>query len=426
MILDEKNRIEADVLACLLRDGHLAHEAHGLKPHYFSSLPNRIIFQTILDLANRNFIPDASLVIETLHSEGKITDAGGEETVFSLATRDCNPSNFKAYVDLLVDAVRAASAVEIASGLRDAIISGADSAEVISKSLLALHGVLSATDNGSVLKIADVVDETMLQIRERVANPGITGTSWGIHSLDTVTGGKFNGSLIVISGRPGMGKTAVMLNSALSDAMSGKPVILIEREMSPTEITSRFISMVAQVPLVGINRGILSKEELEKVVLAKNKISELPIYIVNSLSNGTAELRSIIARHIRQHNIAGVYVDYLQLLAEGKGDNLVNELGYLARMLKLIAVEHNIFVVALSQLNRGVEARDDKRPNLSDLRGSGNLEEHADLVIGLFRPSYYNRETATIDDVEAIIMKQRNGPIGTVKFSFNLATQVMQ
>jgi replicative DNA helicase len=241
--------------------------------------------------------------------------------------------------------------------------------------------------------------------------------------LDGMTGGFQRSDLIIIAGRPAMGKTAVSLNIAYNMAkLHGLPVLVFSLEMSKDQLVQRIIASEAGVDSNRLRSGRISPNEWDSVYKAVDRISELPIFIDDNASMTLMEMRSQARKKQAEHGgrLGLIMIDYLQLM-EGTSDNRVQEISKITRGLKGLARELQVPVISLSQLSRGVEARNNKRPMMSDLRESGSIEQDADLIIMLYRDAYYNPDTVDRDITELIITKHRNGPTGVVKLVFDPA-----
>ncbi|MBV9646314.1 MAG: replicative DNA helicase [Candidatus Eremiobacteraeota bacterium] len=250
-----------------------------------------------------------------------------------------------------------------------------------------------------------------------------TGVTSGFRDIDEFTAGFQPGSFIIIAARPSMGKTSMALSMALSAAREEeRPIAIFSLEMTNEEIVSRLLSAEARINAQNLRRGAIKDHEWERISDGMNALSQIPLYIDDSGSLSVTEVRSRCRRLKSAEGLAGVFIDYLQLLRPGvssRSQNRNDELTDICRTLKATAKDLEVPIVALAQLNRAVETRNDKHPVLSDLRDSGSLEQEADIVAFLYRDAYYNPESAQDPDLtEFIIAKQRNGPIGMVKLRF--------
>lgn len=268
----------------------------------------------------------------------------------------------------------------------------------------------------------EAVKDAFRLLHERYQNRGqITGITTGFSDLDDRTSGLQPSDLIIVAARPSMGKTAFALNLAEAAAMrEKKPVSVFSMEMSAAQLAFRLISSVGRVHQHGLRNGDLQEEDWPRVSNAIAQLSETKIFIDDTPSLSPVELRSRARRLHRQHGGLGlIVIDYLQLMqVPGNKENRATEISEISRSLKALAKELNVPVVALSQLNRSLEQRADKRPMMSDLRESGAIEQDADLIMFIYRDEYYNKESPDRGLAEIIIGKQRMGPTGTVKLTF--------
>ncbi len=270
----------------------------------------------------------------------------------------------------------------------------------------------------------DTVDETVLEMKQASQNGYKRGVPWCQGNMDSYTGGAQRSDLIILAARPSMGKSCLMLQCARKQAKNGIPVGIISIEMSAHSLVLRMLSQETHIDLERVSKGALKKSEWESVDNTTFSLREYPVHIEDMGGIGVTVMAAKAKAWAIKHGIQILYVDYLQLAEDdtGTSKNREQEVATISRGLKRIAKELNIPVVALAQLNRGLESRTDKRPQLSDLRESGGIEQDADMVIFLYRDAYYNKNS---DDptTEVIIAKYRNGKTGTVALEFNGETQ---
>ncbi len=254
-------------------------------------------------------------------------------------------------------------------------------------------------------------------LQQKVLLPGVPS---GFYDLDAHTSGFGRSDLIIVAGRPSMGKTSFALNIAHNIAKNGLGVAIFSLEMSKEQLAQRLLASEAQIESNRLRGGRVSQEDLERLALSLGTLSELPIYIEDTGNIGVAQMRSLLRRLIAEQKVelGLVLIDYLQLMEGSDSNNRVQEISRITRGLKILAKEINVPVIALSQLSRAVEARNNKRPMMSDLRESGSIEQDADLIIMLYRDEYYNPDTVDRGVAEVNIAKHRNGPTGTVKLLF--------
>jgi replicative DNA helicase len=411
---------EKAVLSTLLKNPELYYGT-GVRFFMMSSTPHQTIYHEIELLNERQLVPDAQMVVSSLESSGNLDKAGGKRQIDSLLSLDYNKENLKEYASFLIASYKGRVFVSEATKVKTENLTLDNIEDSIRDFKRTLDDLSEASGGGSTVHIGDGVKKAFDDIVARTSSPGIRGATWGIKDIDTVTGGKCPGDLWIIGGRPGSGKSAIICNSILADGMAGIPVLFFEKEMNYQTLIERLVAIDSGVSIQGIRLGMLSEKEIKLIGLSMRKIREYPIYIDTSFSSDIHYMESTIYKYKSSKNISVVYLDYLQLLSE-RGDNQTAELGQISRMCKLIANDQNVCVVAASQLNRGVEMRDNKRPLMSDLRQSGNLEEDADYVVGLYRDEYYNPDTKHKNLMEYMILKARNGPIGTITLKFNPET----
>jgi replicative DNA helicase len=272
------------------------------------------------------------------------------------------------------------------------------------------------------------IRELLVGVVERIEelynrdNPSdVTGIATGFADLDRMTSGLQPGDLVVVAGRPSMGKTALALNIAEHVALAlTKPVVVFSMEMGATQLAQRLIGSVGRLPSQHLRTGRLQPDDWERLSAALGRLNEAPILIDETPALTAIEIRSRTRRMMKQHGQLGlVVVDYLQLMsATSQGENRATEISEISRSMKALAKELKVPVMALSQLNRSLEQRPNKRPVMSDLRESGAIEQDADVIIFIYRDEVYNPDTQDKGVAEIIVGKQRNGPIGTVRLTF--------
>jgi len=407
---------ESAVLSLLLQYPEIFYES-GIRFYMLSALPHQLILQEIEALVERNLVPDVHLIVSSLESSGTLSKVGGKEYITYLLGLDFKRENFREYCSLVTASHKARSLLSAASRVRAEDITTENVDEAISNLRHTLETISGETSNGT-FHIGDGIRKVFEDIVARTASPGIRGVSWGFSNVDMATGGKSPGDWWIIGGRPSQGKTALMCNSILSDGRNGVPVALFEKEMNYPSLIERLVAIDSGVPIQNIKLGILTSAQVDMLKESVARVRQYPIYIDTNFLSDIHYIESAIYKYKATKGVGIVYLDYLQLLAE-RDDNQTNELGRISRKCKLIANDQNVCVIGASQLNRSVEARENKRPILSDLRQSGNLEEDADYVVGLYRDDYYNKETKYKNYMEFIILKARNGPVGTITLKFD-------
>lgn len=374
----------------------------------------------------------------TLHSQGKPTDLmtvstwladrnllekiGGTTKIAQLLNRTVSAANVDRYAVLVMDKyVRR----QLISAGHEIVDLGYETAEeldkVLDESEQKIFRLTQERPQQGLISISETIIQTFTEIENLHQEISLPGIPSGFYDLDAMTSGFSRSDLIIIAGRPSMGKTSFCLNIAYNIAKEQKlPVAIFSLEMSREQLTQRMLSGEAKIASNRLRSGRISQNEFEPLINAVANLSELPIYIDDTANLSVMQMRSQVRRLQAQHKdkLGLVLLDYLQLMEGSGSDNRVQELSRITRSLKGLAREINVPIIALSQLSRGVEQRTNKRPMLSDLRESGSIEQDADLVIMLYREEYYNPDTPDRGIAEIIITKHRNGPTGTTKLLF--------
>lgn len=410
---------ERTLLSILINNPSKLTECYGLEAVMFSSVPHKLIYNTLVSLYADGLTPDVLLITEYLKSKDALDNAGGASYIRSLSQIQSNHENFKQFLQLVIDSYRARSVSSLGSRIPDLIRSTTDISSVIHLLRENLDNLIIGSGGELTYAIKDAATLQWEEIKERTKTTGITGLRMGFSRIDNAINGAMPGYLVVVAGRPSQGKTAWMCSSALN---CDQPSLIFSKEMGVNMLLDRMIAAESGVELSKIRQGTFAnQEELDKVADSVDKLRGKDIFIDSNFSADISYVVNTIRRYHQQHKVKFVYLDYVQLMVE-RDESSTHEIGKVSRALKLLANDLGIVVFLLSQLNRGVESRENKRPILSDLRQSGNLEEDADIVIFLYRDEYYNEDTEERGVIENIIRKNRNGPIGTVYLKFNPET----
>lgn len=415
------NDAEVAVLSIILNNPDAVHELEGLKNFMFASNVHMALFTEIAEMIEKQIPTEPPLIIAQMEANGTINKVGGKKYIEQLCNNNFNKDTLVEYRDIVVKAYKARSLISLGVSVANADRINLDNVdEKITELKRGLDTLQEVRGGFQTIHIGDSVKGIYDDILARQANPnGISGVSWGIKELNDATGGKCAGDMWIIGGRPGMAKSALIFNSILSDAKAGVASLLFEREMRTPQVVERLISIETGIPITNIRLGILTKPQTNAIHDCLAELKKLPIFIDTSYrSTDTYYIESTINKYKNLHDIKVVYLDYIGLLVD-RDENQTQELGKYSRLFKSISNELGICSILISQLNRGVEMRDNKRPVMSDLRQSGNLEEDADLVVGLYRDEYYNKESRFKNLMEFIILKHRNGPPGTVTLRFD-------
>lgn len=410
---------EVAILSIILKNPDMIHHTDGLRFYMFSSTPHQALYEEFEDLLEKQLLPDPTLVYSSLESKNNLDKIGGKKYFEFLLGKDIKEDSFEELVVLVIRSYKARSFLSIASGANKSKLNPSNIDEEIHHMKQALESLMEVNGNNSTVHLGEIAKNVYEEIVNRTKNPGITGHTWGHPEIDKATGGKSGGDLWILAGRPGMGKTATALNSIYSDGVNGVPVLLIEREMRLQQLTERLVSIDTGIPNTNIRLGILNNSQIQQVYESLMKLKKFPIYMDTSYkSSDPYYIESTVNKYKNKYGIEVVYVDYLQLLTE-RDEGQTQEIGRLTRLFKILSNDLNICSVLLSQLNRNLEARENKRPLLSDMRQSGAIEEDADFVVGLYRDEEYNKESKYKGLMEYIILKHRNGPTGTVTLTFD-------
>jgi len=383
-----------------------------------------VIFRAMLRLKEKAEpeAVDALTVSDDLNRHNELEEAGGAAYIHALPTMVPAAGAVRDYARIVRDHSMLRRLLGAAREIQENVATqGGDPRALVEQAEQAIFRAAHDHDTSQVRSIEDVLHEELDKL-ERLSKEGqsLTGTPSGFRDLDEITGGFQPGNLIVLAARPAMGKSALAANIAENAAVDhGKSVALFSLEMSDGELAQRFIASRGKISGESLRKGRVKPEQWPKVLAATEKLTKAPLFIDDSSDLGVLELRAK-ARRLHQHHPLGLLiVDYLQLMrAEDPRDGRVEQVGKMSRGLKILARELHIPVIAVSQLSRAVEARPDKRPLMSDLRESGNIEQDADLVMFVYRDEYYNKESEKQGIAEVLIGKHRNGPIGSVELTF--------
>ena len=389
---------------------------------------HQIIYQHIHRLIERSQPADIVTVGESLDSNSELNTVGGLEYLGLLAESTPTAANIRGYAQIIRERSIMRSLVEVGTDIVDNALSpqGRDAQQLLDESESKIFQIAEAGKNDRI-GFTDI-KELLPQVAERIDqlfqrdNPSdVTGIPTGYKDLDMMTSGLQPGDLIIIAGRPSMGKTSLALNMCEYVSVdTGLPTAVFSMEMASTQLVSRLIGSVGKLNQHKMRTGQLDDNDWEKLSYALGQLNEAPIFIDEGSALNPYEVRARARRLHKQCGRLGlIVIDYLQLMGSaGSTENRATEISEISRSLKALAKELNVPVIALSQLNRSVEQRPDKRPVMSDLRESGAIEQDADVIMFIYRDEVYNPETPDKGIAEIILAKQRNGPVGRVKLTF--------
>ena len=421
---------EQSVLGGLLLD-NMAWDraAELLTDSDFYRYEHRLIFSAVAALVQHSRPADVITVFEHLQSLGKADDCGGLAYLNALAQSVPSAANMRRYAEI----VRERAVLRKLIGASDEIATAAFNREGRNVSQIldeAESKILKIGEEGSRQQQGpQSMDKLVVALLDRVnelaeTDAGdVTGVRTGYFEMDSMTAGLQKGDLIVLAARPSMGKTAFALNIAEHVSVKEElPVLVFSMEMGASQLALRLVGSLGRINQQNLRTGRLADDEWGRLAEAVDKLGKVQMFIDETAALTVAELRARARRMARQFGgtLGLIIVDYLQLMSGsgGSDENRATELGEISRGLKALAKELQCPVIALSQLNRSVESRTDKRPMMSDLRESGAIEQDADIILFIYRDDYYNKESKEPGVAEILIAKQRNGPVGTVRLAF--------
>jgi len=386
---------------------------------------HRVIFRAISSLNNEGQAYDIVTVAEWLENHQLLDESGGMRNLAALAENTPSASNITAYAEIVRKRSILRQLITATSNINDTVFNpqGKSSEQILEAAEQIVFEIAEQEEKGrkSYQNINFYTDKVMERIQTLAESDSpITGVPTGYHDLDFKTAGFQPADLIIIAGRPSMGKTALAVNIAENAAIKDKHCVAIfSMEMPAEQLTMRMVSSLANIDQHKVRTGKLDGDDWERFRSTVGMLQETKMFIDDTPALTPAELRARCRRISREHGLDLVVVDYLQLMqVAGTAENRATEISEISRSLKAMAKELNIPVIALSQLNRSLESRQDKRPVMSDLRESGAIEQDADVIIFIYREEVYDKETDNKGMAEIIISKQRNGPIGDLKLAW--------
>jgi len=401
--------------------------ADRLREEDFYRRDHQLIFRAIGALSEKNQPCDAVTLGEWFEAQGLAEQVGGSNYILELASTTPSAANITAYADIVREKSVLRQLIDVGTGIANDGFQpeGRPAREIVESAEQAVFRIAEAGSRGrqGFVAIRGAVKEAFRMLQERYESKGqITGVPTGFIDFDNMTTGLQGGDLVILAARPSMGKTALALNMAEYAALKTKRAVAVfSMEMSASQLAFRLISSLGRINAQRLRTGQLEDEDWSRVSHAITLLAEAKIFIDDTPALSPTELRSRARRLAREHGGLGlVVIDYLQLMqVPGNKENRATEISEISRSLKALAKELNVPVIALSQLNRSLEQRQDKRPVMADLRESGAIEQDADVIIFIYRDEYYNQDSTDKGLAEVIIGKQRNGPTGTVKLAFH-------
>jgi len=450
---DDPQNLEAEqtVLGSILLNNEIFDEISDVKDDYFYNPVNKKIFKIINDLLSKGLLANPITLKNYFTNENELTEIGGAEYLVKLTKFSTSKIQIKYYADLLHDLKIRRNLIQISRETLDETLnknSEVNAEQIIESAEKKLFDIAErGRFNKSYIEFKDALLETIAMASSAYKNEeGIVGVPTGLKDLDDRLGGLHKQDLLIIAGRPSMGKTALATNIAfnaakkLLDKEKKSSIVFFSLEMSSEQLSTRILSEQSRIKSNDIRRGKINQDEFEKFIETSKNLENLPLFIDDTPAITISTLSNRARRIKRMHGLDLVVVDYIQLMKSGnyKNEGRVQEIGEITQGLKALAKELDVPVLALSQLSRAVEQRDDKKPQLADLRESGSIEQDADVVMFVYREEYYleklEPKVGTAEHVEwqekmslvhnlaeLIIGKQRHGPTGIIRLEFESA-----
>lgn len=414
---------EEGVAGCILSNGEcIADAVEIVSPADFFLAPAREIFTAAIELFNDNKPIDFVSVAEILSKYDKLEGIGGSIYLANLASSVSTTENVGYYANIIKQKALLRQLIKAGTGICKLAYDDNDEVDsILNLSEQMILDVSASKEKNDIVPVSDVVMESYEMMVENSKNVGkINGLDTGFRDLNIRTGGFHGGELILIAGRPGMGKSSFAVNIAEHVAFKDMGTVAVfNLEMPKTQVVNRVMCSQALVESNKIKSGEISSEDWMRIGRVMNRFYQAPMYIDDTPTISVSEIRAKCRRLKQTKNLKLVVIDYLQLMqSPRRTESRQQEISEISRSLKILAKELNVPVVALSQLSRNVEGRSDKRPMLSDLRESGAIEQDADIVMFLYRDEYYNKESADKGLAECIIAKHRNGETGMFKLGW--------
>ncbi len=418
---------EAILGALMLEKNALTAVIEFLRPDHFYSDQHKEIYTAIVDLFKSSEPVDMRTVVAQLRKNGKLEIVGGAYYIAELTSKVSSAANIEYHARIIIEMAIKRDLIQIASQVHhDAYEDTTDVFELLDRTEQSIFQISDSNLRKNYDNMKSLMFRAIQELQEKKNHKdGLTGIPSGFSRLDRLTSGWQKSDLVIIAARPGMGKTAFIVSALRNAAVDFNfPVAIFSLEMASLQLVNRLISAEAELESEKIKKGNLADFEWQQLVTKTNRLSSAPIFIDDTPALSILELRAKCRRLKAEHNVQLIVIDYLQLMKGDGGGNREQEIASISRALKGVAKELNVPVIALSQLSRGVETRGgDKRPQLSDLRESGSIEQDADIVMFLYRPEYYKITeyedgTPSQGVAEVIIAKHRNGSLDSVRLKF--------
>jgi len=423
---------EMSVLGGVLLDNEAMNRAlEFLTPDDFYRESHRKIFKAMLALGEKSEPADLVTLTAELKNRDELDDAGGSSYLATLVDYVPTAANIAYYCKLVKEKAIARKLIEVSTDIATSGYEGGDMEDILDRAEKSIFEISENRARPSYFPVRDILKDTFKAIEKLYERKElVTGVPTGYTDLDKMTAGLQPSDLVILAGRPSMGKTAFALNLveyATTNTEKPAPAVIFSLEMSKEQLVQRLLCSLAKVDAGRLRTGHLGESDWPKLTMAAGQLNETELYIDDTPAISVLELRSKCRRLAAEHGLGLIVVDYLQLMRGSNPESRQQEISEISRSLKALAKELSVPVVALSQLNRSLESRTDKRPMMADLRESGAIEQDADVIMFVYRDAVYCEDCKSRErtcdkghdkDAEIIIGKQRNGPIGTVHLTF--------
>ena len=397
-----------------------------LKPESFYSPRNKLIYEAMMLLFNQNKPIDSLSIAEYFNSKNALDSIGGREYLNDLVIDTILTSNIEYYANIIKESALKRELINAGSLIIEESFKNPESKTSLEYAEKLIFEISQSKTSGQLETLSSILPETVEQLEYRYNNKGTyTGVPSDYYDLDAMTAGFQRSDLIILAARPSMGKTAFALNIGQNIAIQHQiPVAIFSLEMSKVQLVQRILCSEAEIDAQRVRTGDIAPSDWQRIAECMDKLHVSPLYIDDTAGVSVSDIRAKCRRlKMQRPDLGMVIIDYLQLIDDKSSSDRIQQISAISRGLKSLARELNVPIIALSQLSRKVEERNDKRPMLSDLRESGAIEQDADIVMFIYREEYYDKENPNVKNkAKIIIAKQRNGPTGEVELLFQGAT----
>lgn len=419
--LPQNVEVEKSLLGCMLMDKDaIITVSAWLLPEHFYAIKHQIVYSAILELFNNALPVDLVTIVDKLKKQKKLTAVGGAAYVSELITTVATSAHAEEYGEIIKEAAIRRGLITAGANIAAfAADEGKPIDQVIDKSEKEVFDVAQTGTKANFVHIKDLLKEAYERAERAENDEAYLGISTGFKDLDELLGGFQKSDLIILAARPSVGKTSLALDMMRHAALAEKKTVaFFSLEMSKTQIMDRLMGMQSNIPFWEIRTGRLDDKKFMKLASTMGELGDANIFIDDQAGQHVNAIRTKARRLALEGGVDIIFVDYLQLMHGNNRDNRVQEVGEISQGLKAIAKELDVPIIALSQLSRAIEQRQGRRPQLSDLRESGSIEQDADVVMFIDREETWNPDTENKGMGELVVAKHRNGPTGTIKLAF--------